>query len=91
MTKIVDKLDRLISIALANEEKAQRRVSHLEEKMAKHTRPASIEGGIARRGAVRAAMACGDVDRAKELVKRFLAEDGATAELSAGLETLLRG
>lgn len=49
-------------------------VSHLEEEIAELVEPWKPEGAIARRGAVRAAVAGKDFDRAEALVARFGAE-----------------
>jgi len=53
------------------------------------TAPSSVEGRVARRGAVRAAVEGRDEERAKELVKRFLAEEGIDAKLSSELKAFL--
>jgi hypothetical protein len=55
-------------------------VSLLEEKVAEVLPASDPEGALARRGAVRAALAARDITRARELTDRFLAEAG-TGEL----------
>jgi hypothetical protein len=89
----MSKLDRLncqVTTAILELEKAERKVSHLEEEIAKLTHPSSTEGRIARRGAVGSAIAGREKERAQELVKRFLAEDGIDKQLSDELKILLR-
>lgn len=63
-------------------------VSEIEESIARCTTPRSLEGEIARLGAVQAALSAGLRPRANDLVKRYRAED-IRPELSAGLEQLL--
>ena len=76
MNNKLAKLNKEVRAAISKAEKAERKVSHLQEEITKLTHPYSAEGRIARRGAVRAAVAIGDKERAKNLVKHFLAEDG---------------
>src|SRR4051795_4976162 len=56
-------------------------VSVLEARIADELPPSHPEGAIARRGAVRAAAAAGDYDRAQQLVELYLAEPDSPAEL----------
>lgn len=62
-------------------------VSLLEEKIAETLPASDPEGALARRGAVRAALAARDLGRARQLAERFLAEAGIDAE---SREELLR-
>jgi hypothetical protein len=64
-------------------------VSLLEEKIAETLPASDPEGALARRGAVRAALAARELVRAQKLVERFLAEDGANEDLQADLLQLL--
>ncbi|MFL6262870.1 MAG: hypothetical protein ACJ76Y_24490 [Thermoanaerobaculia bacterium] len=64
-------------------------VSRLEERIAEALPAIEPEGALARRGSVRAALAAGELNRAKELAERFLREDLANAELRAELLQLL--
>lgn len=64
-------------------------VSILEEKVAEALPASDPEGALARRGAVRAALAGREPARAKQLTERFLAEPEADAELRADLFRLL--
>ena len=85
----LDVLYRRVTVAIREMEKAERKVSFLEEEIAKLTRASSDEGRIARRGAVRSAMISGDAGRATALVMRFLAEDEIDAALRKQLMALL--
>jgi hypothetical protein len=61
-------------------------VSLLEEKVAEILPASDPEGALARRGAVRAALAAKELARAQQLAERFLAEAGGdAAELRAEL------
>lgn len=60
-------------------------VSLLEEKVAEVLPASDPEGALARRGAVRAALAAKELARAQQLAERFLAEAGDDAELRADL------
>jgi hypothetical protein len=64
-------------------------VSLLEEKIAEILPASDPEGGLARRGAVRAALAAKETVRAQQLAERFLAEAGSDAELRPELLQLL--
>lgn len=63
-------------------------VSLLEEKIAEALPPSDPEGALARRGAVRAAITAKKAERARQLVERFLAEDGIEPELQNQLQQL---
>jgi hypothetical protein len=63
-------------------------VSLLEEKIAELLPASDPEGALARRGAVRAALAAREPGRAQQLAERFLAEADADAELHADLCSL---
>ncbi len=56
-------------------------VSLLEEKVAEFLPASDPEGALARRGAVRAALAAQELTRAQQLAERFLAESARDAEL----------
>lgn len=88
-TSSLDDLNQQVTAAICGLEHAQRKLSHLEEMIANLTTPSSVEGQVARRGAVRSAVEGRDEERAKELVKRFLAEDGISAKLGDELRALL--
>jgi DNA-binding protein HU-beta len=67
---------------------AWRDVSRLEERIATLLSSAGMQGAIARRGAVRAAIAGAEFQRAIELADRFRHEDGVTEALAALLDEL---
>jgi hypothetical protein len=64
-------------------------VSLIEEEIAKRAPASDPEGAIARRGAVRAAVFGGDVQRARRLVDRFLQEEETEEVLRRQLVELL--
>ena len=64
-------------------------VSRWEEELAKIIPAKEVEGRIARRGAVRAALKAKDPARAQELVERYLAEDGIPKSLRTELRQML--
>lgn len=64
-------------------------VSLLEEKVAEVLPASDPEGALARRGAVRAALAAKDLARARQLAERFLAEVGCDTKLRAEILRLM--
>ncbi len=60
-------------------------VSLLEERVTEILLASDPEGALARRGAVRAALAARELARAQQLAERFLAEAECDAELHADL------
>ena len=67
---------------------ALRDVSVLEEQIAERFAASHAEGAIARRGAVRAAVAAGDGERARRLVALYVGEADAPAELCEAIRGL---
>ncbi|MDA1050213.1 MAG: hypothetical protein O3C40_07005 [Planctomycetota bacterium] len=63
-------------------------VSLIEEQIAELLPASDAEGAVARKGAVRAALAATDFARAQTLTARFTAEQGVGAELKAELTNL---
>ena len=63
-------------------------VSQLEQQIAHEFPPSHPEGAIARRGAVRAALAAGDHRRAEHLAELYLAEPEAPPELVRTIQEL---
>ena len=63
-------------------------LSLIEERIAELLPAASPEGSVARRGAIRAALAAQDFSRAQVLASRFAKEPGLTAKLRAELRRL---
>jgi len=70
----LDRLNMEVTSAIVEMEAAARKVSNIEEKIANLTDPHSVEGKVARRGAVQAALAGRDDERARELVTRYRSE-----------------
>jgi hypothetical protein len=64
-------------------------VSVLEEALAKRHPPSEVEGAIARRGAVRAALKAGDRERAGALVKKYSNERFANGTLMKALREII--
>jgi len=92
-----DELDTLVSIAIRRAEllddaglssanDAWHEVMAYEERLAMITRPNEITGGIARVGAVRAALAAGQRLEAMRLASQYLAEDSLPDERRRALE-----
>lgn len=84
-----DELCQQVTVAIGEWEEAARKVMRIEEELATLTSPSSVEGAVARRGAVRAAVAGNLEVHARELVARYLAEEGIDTQLRAALEALL--
>jgi hypothetical protein len=63
-------------------------VSRLEEEIAAAVPASDVEGAIARRGVVTAALSAGDYVRAREIAERFAGEANAPRELVAELRRL---
>ncbi|MBM3459636.1 MAG: hypothetical protein FJX77_14030 [Armatimonadetes bacterium] len=94
-----DELDILVSVAIRRAEvlaeegdpgtpAAWREVRLYEELLSRITAPTTVEGGVARVGAVYAALAAGDRLDAEELAEKYRAE-GLTDERRARLDTIL--
>jgi len=92
-----DGLDALVSVAIRRAEilddmqsptasEAWHEVLLYEEQLAMITSPAEITGGVARVGAVRAALAAGQRLEAVRLASRYLAEEALPAERRAAIE-----
>ncbi|MEO8383030.1 MAG: hypothetical protein ABI779_25460 [Acidobacteriota bacterium] len=90
-------LDTLVSIAIrraevledvgsASAEEAWLEVLAYEERLAAITPAADIAGGIARAGAVHAALAAGRREDAERLARKFLSDPSLTPERRAAIE-----
>jgi uncharacterized protein (DUF697 family) len=106
MTGIVEdtltesQLDGLVSVAIRRAEElddlgepsqdAWREVMTYEERLADLTSPSKIAGGIARAGAVRAALAAGMRGHAERLATKYLAEESLPAERRTAIERAFR-
>lgn len=81
VTEAIRKAEVFDGIDAPGARDAHRDVSLLEERIADLLAASTAEGAIARRGAVRAAIAAGDLSRAESLATRFSAEVGTTDSL----------
>ena len=92
-----DELDVLVSIAIRRAEiledsgsaaanEAWREVMLYEERLAAITPPEEIPGGVARVGAVAAALAAGERQEAACLASHYLAEDSLPSERRTAIE-----
>ncbi len=79
--------EHVIDQGSAEAHNAYAAVSALEEEIANLTTATSVEGAVARRGAVRAAVKATDIDRAKLLIVKFSA--GEDSSLREELQALL--
>ena len=86
----MDQLNGNVTRAIRKVEEAQQELAHAELAIATATPPTSVEGQIARRGAIRAARAAGLDDWVDRLLKLFLEEDGISKKLSAELRALAK-
>ena len=92
-----EELDTLVSIAIRRAEildnagapraaDAWHEVMLYEERLADITAPSDVGGGVARAGAVWAALAAGRRNYAIRLAEKYLAEDGLPDERRAAIE-----
>jgi hypothetical protein len=88
VTEAIRRAEALEDLGAPGARSAHLDVSLLEEKIAAVLPASDPEGALARRGAVRAAVAAREVARARQLCERFLAEAGADPELRAELREL---
>ena len=84
----IDELNANVTAAIRKVEEAQTELAHAELAIAKATSPDSVEGQIARRGAVGAAREAGLDDWVEELLKTFLAEKGIGKKLKIELKRI---
>jgi hypothetical protein len=95
-----DELDMLVSVAIRRAEilddmrsptagEAWHEVMLYEERLAQVTTADGIEGGVARRGAVRAALKAHEFSRAQELLERYTADEDAPESLKAALRLIV--
>ena len=101
ITLTEDELNTLVSIAIQRAERlddagspaandAWREVMVYEERLAMLTQSAAITGGIARVGAVRAALAAGERQEAARLAAQYLAEDSLPPERRAAIHQVFQ-
>ena len=84
----LNELNANVTAAIRKVEEAQTELAHAELAIAKATSPDSVEGQIARRGAVRAAREAGLDDLVEKLLKTFLAEKEIGKKLKAELKQI---
>ncbi|MFY9824447.1 MAG: hypothetical protein WAM82_23930 [Thermoanaerobaculia bacterium] len=88
VTEAIRRAETLEDLRAPGVHTAYSEVSLLEEKVAELLPASNPEGALARRGAVRAALAAREFGRAQRLAERFLAEADADAESKARLRGL---
>lgn len=89
VTEAIQRADVLDDLRAPGAAEAHLDVSFLEERIADSLPASDPEGELARRGAVRAAGAAGDLKRAQDLVERFRADSDASDDLRQQLTDLL--
>lgn len=85
VSEAIRRAETLDDLGAPGARSAYQDVSLLEEKVAEVLPASDPEGALARRGAVRAALAAKELARAQQLAERFLAETDDDAELRAEL------
>jgi hypothetical protein len=89
VTEAIERAESLEDLGAPGARGAHLDVSLIEERIAALVPASEVEGAVARRGAVRHAVAAGAYARAKGLMARFVAETAAPAELQRELRELL--
>lgn len=89
VTEAIIKAERLDDSGDPEAQSAYAEVSVIEEQLAGLLPNSSFEGQIARRGAVRAAIKAGDIERAESLVDTFLGEVGIDQQLVEELQAFM--
>lgn len=89
VTEAIIRANTLADLGAPGAATASSDVSILEERIAEVLPPSDPEGAIARRGAVRAAVAAGDLPRAIRLVNQYSDDSNANRELRQELHGLL--
>ena len=89
VTEAIRKAEVYEDIGAPGATDAHRDVSLLEERVAKLLPASNPEGAIARRGAVRAAVAAQDFDRATTLATRYCAETDTSESLQRELREIV--
>jgi hypothetical protein len=89
VTDAVWRAQELDALGIQPTSMAWREVSALEEQLAKAFPASELEGQIARRGAVRAALKAGDSARAQLLFDSYLTDPAAPSFLKAELQEIL--
>jgi len=89
VTEAIERAENLEDLGAPGARGAHLDVSLIEERIAALVLASEVEGAVARRGAVRHAVAAGAHSRANDLMIRFAAEDGAPVELQRELRELV--
>lgn len=91
VTDAILRADTLADLGSASAQAAYLDVSGIEEAITQRLPADHPDGALARRGAVRAAVAAGDDRRARELAERFKAEPDTSDELRREIQELSDG
>ena len=86
----LDRLNANVTAAVRTVEEAYRELAHAELALATATSPTSVEGRIARRGAIRAVRGANDDRWVERLLELFLYEDGIDEKLKSELRKIGR-
>ena len=89
VTEAIRRAEALEDLGAPGTRIAQMDVSKLEEEIAKLLPASDPEGALARRGAVRAALAARDFSRARQLAAHYQAEKDTDRQLSSALAGML--
>lgn len=89
VTEAIERAENLEHLGAPGARGAHLDVSLIEERIAAHIPASEVEGAVARRGAVRHAIAAGVHSRAENLMASFVAEDATPAELQEELRDLV--
>lgn len=89
VTEAIERAESPEDLGAPGAREAHLDVSLIEERIAALLSASEVEGAVARRGAVRHAVAAGAHSRAEDLLARFVAEDAAPAELQQELRELV--
>lgn len=90
VSEAISRAEALEDLGLPSARSAYHDLSELEEQVAGLLPATDVEGAIARRGAVRAAIQADELSRAADLVTRFLADPAAPSALRGELESLVQ-
>lgn len=88
VTEAILHAERLEDLGVPSYQNAYQDVSLLEERIATLLSASDEEGAIARRGAIRAAMAAHKFHRAEELITKYSAENDLDSSLEEDLKEL---
>lgn len=89
VTDAIWRAQELEAVDISAAPQAWAEVSSIEEELAKAFPASDVQGKIARRGAVRAALKARDHTRAQALADAYLAEEAAPPSLKAALREIL--